>query len=122
MVLRRNLVSALMQIWRRRLGSKSIQPQIVQLLWENGNGQSCSLVFVDLQIELAKRIKAFDLRVALKRRQALDGRPDEAVFERLSEREPIFYDGPGQGDSRRESADANNVTIAVSSSRYKVLR
>lgn len=51
-MLRRDLVSALVQVRRRRLRSKGIQSKIVEFLRENGNRESRGVSFVDVQIEL----------------------------------------------------------------------
>src|SRR3984957_17539550 len=103
-VLRGNLISSLVQVCGRWLWVERIQPKVVKLLWEDGNRQSCSLSVANLQIELAERIKAFECCVTLQWRQTLDRRSDEAIFQRLSECEPVFYQRPGDGHAWRESS------------------
>src|SRR5262245_25941143 len=107
MVLGRNLISALMQVGRGRLRHKGVQAKVVEFLREDRHGQTCSLPIIDLQVELAERVKAFELRIALKWRQTLNRRAHEAVFERLCKRKLVFYDRARKSNTRRKSADSD---------------
>src|SRR5580658_273023 len=120
-VLRGNLVSALMQVCGRWLWIERIQPEVVKLLREYCNRQSGGLSAANLQIELAERIKALECCVTLQRRQTFDRRTDEAVFQRLGKREPVFYQRPGDRGAWCEPSNANNVPIAVPRARNKIL-
>src|ERR1700722_6341953 len=120
-VLRRNLISTLVQVCGRWLWIESIQPKVVKLLRKDGNRESRSLPVANLQIELAERIKALERCVALQRWQTLDWRANEAIFQRLGEREPVFYQRPSDGGAWRESSNANNVPIAAAGARSKIL-
>src|SRR5271166_3929414 len=81
-MLRRKLISALMEVWGGGLRGKSIQSEVVKLLGENGEGHRCRLGFINLEIQLAEGVEALELHVALKRRKAFDGCANEAVFKR----------------------------------------
>src|SRR5262245_39075820 len=107
-----NLISATMQVWRRRLRSKSVESKIVELFRKDGNRQSCGLFVVDLEIELTERVEALELRVALKRGETLDRCANEAIFKRLSKRDFVLHERPSKSDPRRESSNSNHVTVA----------
>src|SRR5215470_17681585 len=66
-VLQVGLISALMQIRRAFLGSKSVQAVVFKFLWEHGERSRCRLMLADIDVKLRVGIELFRLSVALKR-------------------------------------------------------
>src|SRR5215831_189664 len=69
-VLQVGLISALVQIRRALLGSKSVQTVVLKFLWEHCERSRCRLMLADIDVKLRVGIELFRLGIALKRRQA----------------------------------------------------
>src|SRR5215468_5902971 len=69
-VLQVRLISALMQIRRALLGSKSVQAVVFKFLREHCKRSRCCLMLADIDVKLRVGIKLFRLGIALQRRQA----------------------------------------------------
>ena len=86
-----NLISALVEVHRRGLGSKGIQPHVLQFLRKNGNGDGRSLFGVDVEVQLRIRVEALEFLVSFRRGASYStGVSDEPVFNRLRNGNLVF--------------------------------
>src|SRR5260221_7093092 len=121
MILRVELIAALMKIRRRRLGRKGVKPQVVQPLWIERKRNCRSLFRAEHEVELSIGIETLEFRVTLRWWKAVHRRPHVAVLERLCYGDAVFHDRTGESRPRRRGPEAHDASVAIPQPRHEVL-
>src|ERR1700748_3260934 len=121
MMLERRHVTALMKIRSRFLGRERVQAQVIVFLWEKGQRYAHRLTLCQIDVGLRKRVEAFDFAVPARGGQTGYCGADEAVFEGLGKRDPVFYKRSRECNPRRGGFHTENFAVPATHPWQEVL-
>src|SRR6266853_3916412 len=110
-----------MKIRRRRLRSKGIQSEIIELLRIQRKRRRQRLALRQIDIDLAEGVETFEFRVTLELWQTRDRYAEETVLERLGECDFILPQRSGDGDAWSGGLDSDEFAGTLPGPNEKVL-